>query len=141
MDNTLELKGKAQGGALNSLKRAVFQGESLFQQHSAATGGAGKVMLSPEIPGDIKLLDVGAQQYRLSDGAFLASSASVAIESKSQSAGKALFGGTGGFFIMETSGQGTLAMSAFGSMHEIDVAADKELILDNGQLVGSSANL
>ncbi len=141
MDACLELKGKGTGGALQSLKRAVFQGESLFQQHISAANGAGKVLLSPMMPGFIQLLDVGAKQYRISDGSFLASNSTVNLETKTQNVGKALFSGTGGFFIIETSGSGKVAVSGFGSLYEMEVAPGQDIVVDNGHVVAWDASL
>ncbi|EJW92797.1 protein containing DUF124, partial [gut metagenome] len=87
------------------------------------------------IPGDVRLLDVGEHQYMLSDGAFLASTTGVALSTKSQGLGRALLGGSGGFFIMKTEGSGTLAVSGFGSLREIQVTPDKPVFVDNGHLV------
>ncbi len=140
MDACLELKGKAQGGFMSSLKRAVLQGESLFQQHIFANK-AGKVLLAPAIPGSIQLLDVGAKQYRLNDGTFLASDSTVALESKSQGAAKALFGDSGGFFVMETSGTGKVAVSGFGSLYAMEVTPDKDVIVDNGHVIAWDTGL
>lgn len=140
MDACLELKGKAQGGFMGSLKRAVLQGESLFQQHIYATK-AGKVLLAPAIPGSIKLLDVGDKQYRLNDGAFLASDSTVNLETKTQSMSKALFAGSGGFCVMETSGTGKVAVSGFGSLYAMEVTPEKEVIVDNGHVIAWDRNL
>ncbi len=140
MDACLELKGKAQGGFMGSLKRAMFQGESLFQQHIMANDD-GKVLLAPTISGSIQLLEVGAKQYRLNDGAFLASHETVTLETKTQSIGGAMFGGSGGFFVIETSGSGTIAVSGFGSLYAMEVTADKDVIVDNGHVVAWDANL
>lgn len=140
MDASLELKGKAQGGFMGSLKRAVLQGESLFQQHIYAKA-AGKVLLAPGIPGSIQLLEVGEKQYRLNDGAFLASDSTVELETKTQSMSKALFAGSGGFCVMETQGSGRVAVSGFGSLYSMDVTPDKEVIVDNGHVIAWDANL
>lgn len=140
MDASLDLKGKAQGGIMGSLKRAVLQGESLFQQHIVAKN-PGKVLLAPTIPGSIQLLEVGAKQYRLMDGAFLASHSTVSLETKTQSMSQALLGGSGGFFVMETSGTGIVAVSGFGSLYSMEVRPDKEIIVDNGHVIAWDTNL
>lgn len=136
MDANLSLKGKATGGVMSSLKRAVLQSESLFQQHITAPNGPGQVTLAPTVPGDVRLLDVGARQYHIADGCFLAGDASVEIKHVSQgSVSKGLFGGTGGFFVMETAGTGKVAIGGFGSMHEMEVQPGKEFLVDNGHVV------
>ena len=141
MDTTLELNSKLQGGLLSALTRKFANDESLFTQSIVATGGPGDVLLAPALPGDIKLLDVGRAQYRLNDGAFLAATSGVEIRAKMQSLGKALFGGTGGFFVMETSGEGALAISSYGSIHEIDVTTGQDIVIDNQHVVAWDSTL
>ena len=60
---------------------------------------------------------------------------SVSYEMKSQSVGKALFGGSGGFFVMHTFGQGDVMVSAFGDILEIDVDEDHPITIDNEHVV------
>lgn len=142
MDSSLELKGKMQGGLLKSLARKFTSGESFFQQSIEANHGGGQVLLAPEIPGEIEVLEVGGdRQYRLTDGAFLASTSDVAIQMRSQSIGTALFGGTGGFFIMETSGYGKIAVAGFGSVFGLDVQEGADTIVDNYHVVAWDRSL
>jgi uncharacterized protein (TIGR00266 family) len=125
-----------------ALGRKIANNESFFQQSIEAVRGQGETLLSPELPGDILILNCGlGQQYRLNDGAFLASSEGVKVEIKSQGIGQALFGGTGGFFIGETSGQGQLAISGFGTIFELEVKQESPVIIDNYHVVAWDYNL
>jgi uncharacterized protein (TIGR00266 family) len=135
MDGSLELKGEMRGGFFKSLARIFASRESFFQQTIEAVDGDGEALLAPILPGDIKVLEIGERQYRFNDGTFLAATDGVDISIKPQSIGKALFGGTGGLFVMETSGEGTLALSGFGAVIEVEVKPDKELIVDNYHVV------
>lgn len=54
---------------------------------------------------------------------------------KTQSVGKALFGGTGGFFVMHSSGQGDLLINAYGDIMEINVDEDHPITIDNEHVV------
>ena len=141
MDATLDLKGKMRGGFFSALTRSLANDESLFQSTIEGTRGAGDILRAPALPGDIQMLDVGAKQYRLSDGAFLAAEEGVEIKSKSQRLGQALFGGTGGFFVMETSGRGKVAVSSFGTIYALDVNPGSETIVDNTHVVAWDATL
>ena|SRR3990172_7705940 len=141
MEATLELKGEARGGFFSSIARKLTAGESLFQQAIEATGGDGQALLAPTLPGDIQILDIGKNQYRLNDGAFLACTPDVKISVVSQGIGKAILGGTGGFFIMETSGTGTLVISGFGAIFAIDVLPSVDTIVDNYHVVAWEKNL
>lgn len=141
MDATLELKGRMQGGFMSALARRFANDESFFMQSIEANGGDGETLLSPNIPGDIEILDIGKDQYMLNDGAFLAATDGVDIKVRTQGIGQALLGGTGGFFIMQTAGQGTLAVSGFGTIFGLDVTAGNDVIIDNFHVVGWDSRL
>lgn len=141
MDGVLSLKGSSKGGIMKSLARKLLNDETFFQQKIEAEKGAGRVLLAPNIPGDVRILDVGATQYLLADGAFLASTDGVSLTTKTQSLGRALLGNAGGLFIMQTEGSGKVAVSGFGSVFEMDVTPDRPLIIDNGHLVAWDSRL
>ena len=141
MDTTLSLVGKARGGMMESLSRKFLNDESFFQQRIRAEDGPGDVTLAPNIPGDVRILDVGYAQYCLSDGCWLASTAAVNLHTKTQSIGRALFGNSGGLFILTTEGRGQVAVSGFGSMKEIEVKPGHPVIVDNGHVVAWDTSL
>jgi uncharacterized protein (TIGR00266 family) len=135
MDECLSLTGKARGGVLSAIGRKMLNDESFFQQKIEAGSQGGEVLLSPQLAGDVRLLDVGSAQFTVADGCYLANTAAVRLELATQGIGKALFAKSGGFFTMKTSGQGTLAVSGFGSIHELEVRPDHPILVDNGHLV------
>jgi uncharacterized protein (TIGR00266 family) len=141
MESPLDLKGKMTGGLGSALMRRFANGESLFQQHIEATRGDGDCLLSPTLPGAIEILDVGAACYKMTDGAFVAAESGVTLNVRTQNVGSALFGQTGGFFIMEASGSGKLAVSGFGSSFAIDVSAGKDITIDNAHVVAWDSRL
>jgi uncharacterized protein (TIGR00266 family) len=142
MESTLELKGEMRGGFFQALGRRLANGESFFQQSIEAVYGNGETLLSPNLPGDILVLEcMQGRQYRINDGAFLASSDGVKITARTQGIGKALFGGSGGFFIGETSGQGKLVVGGFGTIFELDVQPNMPVIIDNNHVVAWDDNL
>lgn len=134
MDTTLELKAKMQGGFLAAIGRKFANGESFFNQFIEASFGDGETLLAPELPGELKILDIGKSQYFLNDGAFLAASLGVDLNIQMQGIGKSLFGGTGGFFLSKTSGKGQLVVSAFGTLKEVQLKGNTVLI-DNYHVV------
>jgi uncharacterized protein (AIM24 family) len=71
----------------------------------------------------------------ISDGAFVAATSGIELKVRTQSLGNALFAQSGGFFITETSGQGQVVVSGFGSMSMLDVAPGKDVIIDNSHVV------
>lgn len=135
MEDALELKGKLQGGVVQSFLRRFANDESLFQQHIEAVHGDGDCLLSSTLDGDMQILDVGNVQYTLADGAFVAATDTVDIKVKMQGLGGALFGQTGGLLVMHTSGQGQVVVSGFGTLFELDVVPGKDVIVDNGHVV------
>lgn len=141
MDTALSLKGKTRGGLMGSIARKFMNDETFFQQRIEADDQAGTVLLAPNLPGDVRILDVGPAQYLLSDGAFLACTEGVELSTKSQGIGRALLGDSGGFFVMGTEGSGRIAVSGFGSIRELDVTPARPITVDNGHLVAWNARL
>ncbi|UOG92894.1 MAG: TIGR00266 family protein [Candidatus Thiothrix sulfatifontis] len=135
MEANLELKGRMTGGLGSALMRRFTNGESLFQQHIEATRGDGDCLLSPALPGGMEIIDVGARQYLLNDGAFVAATSGTEMKVRTQSIGNALFAQSGGFFVMETAGTGQVAVSGFGSMFSLDVEPGNDLTIDNAHVV------
>jgi uncharacterized protein (TIGR00266 family) len=141
METNLEMQGRMTGGLLNSLARRLANGESFFQQEVVASRGSGDCLFSPVLPGSIELLDVGQRRYTITDGAFVAAETSVELKVKMQGLGNALLAQTGGFLVMEASGQGKLAVSGFGSIFTIDVEPGKDVIIDNAHVVAWDSTL
>ncbi|MFT5589229.1 MAG: hypothetical protein ACI9ZF_001403 [Bradyrhizobium sp.] len=135
MEANLDLKGRMTGGIMGSLMRRMANGESFFQQHIEAVRGDGDCLLSPTLPGAIELIDIGTTRYLLNDGAFVAATSCVEMKSRMQSIGNALFAKSGGWFVLEASGSGKLAISGFGSLFQLDVVAGKDVIIDNSHVV------
>ncbi|MYN29702.1 TIGR00266 family protein [Duganella levis] len=135
MEAPLDLKGKITGGIGAAIMRRFANGESFFQQHIEAVRGDGDCLLSPTLPGAMQTLDLGNQQYMLSDGAFVAATSGVELKVRTQSLGNALFAGSGGFFITETSGVGQAVVSGFGSISQLEVEPGRDVIIDNSHVV------
>ncbi len=142
-EQALEVSGRLRGGLLQSFMRKFTSGESLFQQQIKANSGEGECLLSPNLDGDMQILEIGSRQYVLTDGAFVAATEKTQIKAKVQSnIGGALFGGTGGFVVMETSGQGQVCISGSGTLLELEVSPEQgEMTVDNGHVVAWDASL
>lgn len=142
MEEPLQVKGQMRGGLGRALLRRLASDESFFQQEIEAVGGDGDCLLSPSLPGAIELLDVTPHSpYTLSDSSFLAAESGVQINPRLNTIGGGLFGGTGGFVIMEAVGQGKLAVSGFGSIFTLDVTPGRDIVIDNNHAVAWSSNL
>lgn len=141
MDGGLALTGRARGGFFTALSRKILNDETFFQQKIEAVDGPGEVLLTPTLPGDVVLIETGERQYMISDGAYLANTDGVELESTTQSLGRALLGDSGGLFVLSTKGRGTVAVSGFGSMRPIDLTDGQSVYVDNGHLVARDTQL
>ena len=134
-----EKKGVA--GFFSAIGRSLVSGESMFITEAVGDTDDGKIGIAPAIPGKIMSLDVGERQYCLNTGAFLACDSTVRYNLVAQDLGKALFGGTGGLFVMETAGEGEMLVNAFGDILELEVTPDRPLIIDNEHVVAWDSSL
>jgi uncharacterized protein (TIGR00266 family) len=137
----LNASGQGFGKFVKAVARSAVSGESAFITEVTCQAPSGELAIAPTYPGTIVQLDVGATQYRLNDGAFLAMDSSVAYTMERQSAGRAVFGGQGGLFVMTTNGQGALLVNAFGSITEIPLVGAQGFVIDNGHVVAWDRNL
>lgn len=129
-------------GALSAFGRAMTSGENFFVTTATGDTDAGEIVIAPAIPGRIvKLSCQGSRQYRLNTGAFLACDADVGYKMVSQKLAKAVFGGTGGLYVMETYGDGTMLASAFGDLMPIDVTPERPVTIDNEHVVAWDVGL
>ena len=138
----LNSKKKGLGGVLGAIGRSITSGESMFITTATGTVDDGEIAIAPPIPGKIISLQVGGQQqYRLNTGAFLACDATLDYTMVNQGLGRAVFGGTGGLFVMETNGTGTILVSAFGDILSLDVTPESPLVVDHEHVVAWDASL
>jgi uncharacterized protein (TIGR00266 family) len=134
MSGTVDVDGKMEGGILKGITR-MMAGEKFFFQTLTAARGAGHVLLAPSIPGDVALLELdGSVEYNIQKDGFLAGSDGIEVNAKMQNLFKGLFSGEG-FFILKIQGRGTVAISSFGAIHEINLAPGENLTIDNQHLV------
>lgn len=128
-------------GVLGAIGRSMTSGESMFITEASAVEDDAVLGIAPAVSGKITRLSVGQKQYRLNTGAFLACDPSVSYVMKKQSIGKALFGGTGGLFVMETQGEGDILINAYGDLISVDVTPERPVTIDNEHVVAWDADL
>ncbi|MDF9866637.1 uncharacterized protein (TIGR00266 family) [Bacilli bacterium PM5-3] len=131
----VSLEGKMNGGFGKALMKKMFTNESFFITTATGTENGGKIGIAPKGFGDIHEIKVGPSQWLLNDGAYLASDATVDYTTKSQGIGKAMFGKTGGLFVIQTSGEGSMLINSFGSLMEFELDGDQSIVIDNGHVV------
>ena len=133
--------GGGLGGFVKAVGRSMVSGESVFITRARGENDGARIALAPATPGAIRELQLGAQQWRLRDQAFLACDANVSYAIKRQSLGKAVFGGTGGLFVMETQGTGSMLINSFGDIQEITLNGAAPFVVDNTHVVAWSSTL
>jgi len=124
------------GGLMSGLKR-IFGGESLFRNTFTAQAGQGEVLLSTPLSGDMVVLEVGEKQWCVQNSAYVASSPTVNVETKTGGL-KGFFSGAG-FFVLGTSGEGQMVIGGFGALEAVDVKGS--IIIDTGHVVAWDASL
>ena len=126
------------GGIMKGLKR-MFGGESFFRNTFTAQNGAGEVLVSQSLCGDMAILDMTPNGYFIQSASFIASSPNVNIETK-VGGFKSFFAGEGMFILKATSqGPGQTLVGAFGGIQEL--MCDGSMVIDTGHLVAWDATL
>jgi len=127
------IETKMQGGLLKSLARSVLGGESFFVNTFRAGPAGGEILLAPSLPGDVFTLELTGESLLVQSGSYLASSEAVETDTK-WSGAKTFFGGEG-LIMLRCTGTGSLALSSFGAIHEMELAEGQTYTVDTGHLV------
>jgi len=138
MSSDVQIETRMQGGLLKSLGRAVLGGESFFINRFQAGGKGGNIMFAPTLPGDVFTLEL-EQPLLVQSGSFLASSENVDTSTKWGGA-KTFFSGEG-LVMLRCSGSGTLVLSSYGAIQELNLAAGERITVDTGHLVAFDENI
>jgi uncharacterized protein (TIGR00266 family) len=139
MSPDMQVQTKMKGGLMKSLARSVLGGESFFMNTFQAGNQGGKIQLAPTLPGDVFTMELSGESYLVQSGSFLASSEGVQTDTKWGGA-KTFFGGEG-LIMLRCSGSGTLILSSYGAIHEVDLAAGEAFTVDTGHLVAFSEKI
>jgi uncharacterized protein (TIGR00266 family) len=121
---------------MKGLKR-LFGGESFFRNTFTANGGQGEVLFATPLCGDMAVLEAGQRQWCIQNSAFVASSPSVDVKTKTGGF-KGMFSGAG-LFLLETSGQGQVIIGTFGALEPVQV--DGSMVIDTGHLAAWESTL
>ncbi|MBY6277934.1 TIGR00266 family protein [Symbiobacterium thermophilum] len=139
MSSTVELETEVKGGFLGALGRSVLGGESFFTSRYRARGGPGELALAPTLPGDIGYVELRGETFYLKSGAYLAADPDLAVDSRW--GGARGFFGSGGLFLLRVQGTGGLLFTAYGALHEKELAPGERYRVDTGHVVGFSEGL
>ena len=126
---------ETKGGGLGKMFAKAFSGESMFQNHYTARGGAGMIAFASSFPGEIKVLEIGpGREMILQKSAFLAAEAGVNLSVHFQKRlGSGFFGGEG-FILQRLSGCGTAFVEIDGDLMEYNLKPGQKLVVDTGNV-------
>jgi len=118
------------GGIMGGLKR-MLGGESLFLSVFRAPTNDCELFLAPKLMGDLKSYQMNNNELIVQATSYLASTSDVNIDLGWQGF-KSFFSGESIFWLSVT-GVGTVLLSSFGAIYEIDV--EDEYTVDTGHIV------
>lgn len=120
------------GGILRGLKRALLGGESFFMNRYVARGPA-EVWFVPPVPGDIRGVELRGEAWVVQDASYLAHSGGLEVDTRFRGFRGLL--AEGELFWLEVRGSGTLWVSSYGAIEEVEVPPGETLVVDNFHLV------
>ncbi|MCP4608347.1 MAG: TIGR00266 family protein [Planctomycetes bacterium] len=132
MSSSIEIKTAAKGGIFGALKRSVLGGESFFMNTFMAAD-SGEVTFAPTLPGDIHALELKGQSFYAQSGSYIASAPDIQVDTKW--GGAKTFFSREGLFLLKMTGTGSVFLSSYGAIHEIDLEAGQKYIVDTGHMV------
>ena len=139
MSPDIEMETAAMGGFLKSIGRSMFGGESFFLNSYTAVAQGDIVALAPPLPGDIAVIEMHGETLMVQSGSYLASSEGITVDTKWS--GAKTFFGSEGLIMLRISGTGTLIVSSYGAIHEVELAAGEAFVVDTGHLVSFEEHL
>lgn len=140
MSADVSMETNTQGGLLRALKRSALGGESFFVNTFQASGNGGEVTLAPSLPGDILVLDLRNEEYRVQAGGYLGSSSGIDIDTKWGGA-RSFFGGDSSFFMLSCRGTGQLIVASYGALHKVSLGHGQRYTVDTGHVVAFSQGM
>jgi uncharacterized protein (TIGR00266 family) len=124
--------GTSRDGVLSSAK-SMLGGESMFTNTFVAEDGSGTVTLAPPTPGDVMAHELRDETVYSTDGAFLAATEGVDIDSEVGGLSSVLSGA--GLTPLALKGTGTAFVDAYGGLERLELAAGESYVLDNEHLI------
>lgn len=140
MSDNIEVEtGLQSGGIWGALKRTVLGGESFFVNTFTAKDREGELILAPVLSGDVFIQELNGSAMLVQSGSYLAGSKNLEVDTKWGGA-KTFFSGEG-LFMLRVSGEGTLLMSSYGAIHEVNLGEGQKYVIDTGHVVAFDENV
>lgn len=124
--------GTSRDGILSSAK-SLLGGESIFANEFVAEGGPGKVTFAPPAPGDVMDHELNDETLYTTDGAFLAATEDVDIDSELGGLRSML--GEASLTPLALKGTGTAYIDAYGGLEKLELVEGESYVLDNEHLI------
>lgn len=124
--------GTSRDGLLSSAK-SMLGGESMFVNKFIAEDGTGTITLAPPTPGDVMPQQLQNETLYTTDGAFVAATEGVDIDSEVGGLKSVL--GEASLVPLALKGTGTAFIDAYGGLEKLELAAGESYILDNEHLI------
>lgn len=124
--------GTSRDGILSSAK-SLLGGESMFANEFVAEGGPGTVTFAPPTPGDVMEHELRDETLYTTDGAFLAATEGVDIDSELGGIKSIL--GEASLTPLALKGTGRAFIDAYGGLEKLDLEAGESYVLDNEHLI------
>ncbi|HUW95101.1 MAG TPA: TIGR00266 family protein [Anaerolineae bacterium] len=133
MSPDVAIETKAAGGIMGALRRSVLGGESFFMNTYRAGARGGQITLAPVLPGDMTALELADEALMVQSGSYVASSEGIDIDTKWS--GAETFFAREGLIMLKCSGSGTLVLSSYGAIHEMELSTGEAHVIDTGHIV------
>lgn len=124
--------GTSRDGLLSSAK-SLLGGESVFANEFTAENESGTVTFAPPSPGDVMAYELRDETLYSTDGAFLAGSEGIDIDSELGGLKSML--GEASLTPLALKGTGTAFIETYGGLEKLELSADESYVLDNEHLV------
>lgn len=138
VDIDVTTRTKGSGGFLGGMKR-LLGGDSFFMSTYRTTDNqSGEVGLAPTHSGELRLVELdGSSSWLCAGGSYLGSTPDLELDTQFQGL-KGFVSGESLFF-MRVSGTGSLLVTAFGRIHEMEITDG--LVVDTGHVVAFEESL
>ena len=130
---TVSMQTQSSGDGLLGSAKSMLGGESAFVNEFIAEDGPGQVTLAPASPGDVMAHELRDETIYCTDGAFLAGSAGVDIDSELGGIKSVI--GEAGLTPLALKGTGTAFVDAYGGLEQLELTAGESYVLDNEHLI------
>jgi uncharacterized protein (TIGR00266 family) len=139
MSPDITIQTNMAGGLMGALKRSILGGESFFMNTFQAPPNGGQMTLAPSLPGDLMVQEMASGPLLVQSGSYVASAQTVQVDT--QWTGARTFFASEGLFMLKCSGSGSLILSSYGAIHEMQLQPGQRYTIDTGHLVAFSLDM